>query len=177
MSARPAPELPLTRRLLAALADVPQGQRPHFGKIARLLRVRPAEVTVAAWALVGAGLVDRHTLRPVAPPRPIARPYCQHPEHCVAGASGPCRLRCNAPDDPKRSHRAAKEISVPLDAAPVAATPPAPRLKPAAVGRLADHALVWCGQCDRRVTTARALGCTSQWCKAELPPQAKECRL
>jgi hypothetical protein len=141
-------------RLLAALADVPASVRPHFGRIGRQLRVSATEVAVGVYQLVSDGRLDRETLRP---PRRGTRPYCQQPNDYAAGGGGPCPV-CHAKPPraeptltPKAAERIARE--------PPASTP------------------VWCGQCDRRVPLGKALGCTSKWCSAELPPNLKECPL
>lgn len=167
MSAKPQPDLPLNARILAALADVPAGKRPHFGALARELRVAPAQVTIGVWQLVEAGRLDRETLRPKRPEvAPQPRSYCGFPEDCVAGAVGPCR-RCPKPGG----------TFLPKGQRPPVEPGPRPHLRAAAQLRLDDQSLVWCGQCDRRVSTTKALGCQSRFCKAELPPHQRECRL
>jgi hypothetical protein len=144
-----------TNRLLAALADVPVGGRAHFGKIARQLKVSATEVTIGVWQLVNSGRLDRETLRPVH--RTSTRPYCQHPEDCRAGPRGICTMRCGP----------AQLRAVP--SAPVDSAPKPPPVRPGTQ--------IWCGQCDRRVAVEKAVNCRSAWCKAELPPQLKECKL
>jgi hypothetical protein len=75
----------LANRLLAALADVPANERPHFGRISHELKISATEVTVGVWQLVNSGRIDRETLRPPSRQRP--RPYCQQPEACQAKRS------------------------------------------------------------------------------------------
>lgn len=169
MTVKPRPDLPLNARILAALADVPADKRPHFGKIARQLHVAPAQITVGVVQLVSSGRLDRNTLKPKRPEiAPKPRSYCRFPDHCVAAAVGPCS-KCPTPGG---TFRPKGERAAPAQF-------PRPSLTPRAADRLnaLDQALVWCGQCDRRVAVSRALGCVSRFCKAELPPHQRECKL
>lgn len=149
----------LSNRLLATLADVPPGQRPHFGRIAHQLKITNTELTVCVWQLVNSGRIDRATLRPPSRQRP--RPYCQQPDFCQAMPTGACRLGCRPTAQPARPQRRASK----------------PNLTEVAALRMAGQQLIWCGQCDRRVAAGKAAKCESRWCTAELPPALKECRL
>ncbi len=116
----------MLNRLLAMLADVPEGRRPHFARIAHDLKVSATEVTVGVWQLASMGRIDRDTLRPGRPKALFA-----------------------VPAEPETKRQRAQMCS----------------------------SLVWCGQCDRRVGFDRALGCQSRFCKAEIPPEMRECPL
>jgi hypothetical protein len=64
----------MLNRLLAMLADVPEGRRPQFARIAHDLKVTATEVTVGVWQLASMGRIDRDTLRPARPKALFAVP-------------------------------------------------------------------------------------------------------
>jgi hypothetical protein len=146
-------------RLQAVLADVPVNGRPNFRNIANQLRLTATEVTVGVWQLVNAGRIDKISLKPARSDR--GRSYCAHPDACAAKTSGACSLGCRPPTKPSLSTTAPQPARQ-----PPGLTPPVHQV-----------ATVWCDQCDRKVPLAKAVNCQSRFCKAQLPPSARECPL